>query len=82
MCSSPVCLFFTCAKSGYEERLGVYELLLIDDTIRSLIHDKAAGVELLKVGRAAGMRTLREDAERWLAAGVTSLEEVIHVTGE
>jgi general secretion pathway protein E len=71
-----------CAKSGYKGRLGVYELLLIDDPIRSLIHDKAAGLELLKVGRAAGMRTLREDAERWLAAGVTSLEEVIHVTGE
>jgi len=71
-----------CAKSGYKGRLGVYELLLIDDTIRSMIHDKAAGLELLKVGRAAGMRTLREDAERWLAAGVTSLEEVIHVTGE
>jgi general secretion pathway protein E len=61
---------------------SVCELLLIDDPIRSLIHDKAAGPELLKVGRAAVMRTLREDAERWLAAGVTSLEEVIHVTGE
>ncbi|WP_413213942.1 type II secretion system ATPase GspE [Paraburkholderia kururiensis] len=70
-----------CGQSGYAGRRGVYELLLVDDTIRSLIHRNAADAEILAAGRAQGMRTLREDGERWVAAGMTSLEEVIRVTG-
>ena len=70
-----------CGRSGYAGRRGVYELLLIDDEIRPLIHRNAADAEILAVGRAAGMRTLREDANRWLANGLTSLEEVLRVTG-
>jgi general secretion pathway protein E len=70
-----------CARSGYSGRRGVYELLTIDDAIRTMIHHNAADAEILAAGRAQGMRTLREDAERWLSAGVTSLEEVIRVTG-
>jgi len=46
-----------------------------------LIHRNAADAEILAAGRAAGMRTLREDANRWLKAGLTSLEEVLRVTG-
>jgi len=46
-----------------------------------MIHHNAADAEILKAGRAQGMRTLREDGERWLASGVTSLEELIRVTG-
>ena len=59
----------------------MYELLLIDDEIRALIHRNAADAEILVAGRAHGMRTLREDGDRWLASGLTSLEEVIRVTG-
>ena len=70
-----------CGHSGYAGRRGVYELLVIDDAIRSLIHRNAADAEILAAGRAEGMRTLRDDAERWLAAGATSLEEVLRVTG-
>jgi general secretion pathway protein E len=70
-----------CGHSGYAGRRGVYELLLIDDTIRTLVHRNAADSEILAAGRAQGMRTLREDADRWLASGLTSLEEVIRVTG-
>uniref|UniRef100_UPI0015888D41 GspE/PulE family protein n=1 Tax=Burkholderia anthina TaxID=179879 RepID=UPI0015888D41 len=70
-----------CGHSGYAGRRGVYELLVIGDAIRSLIHRNAADAEILAAGRAEGMRTLRDDAERWLAAGATSLEEVVRVTG-
>ncbi len=70
-----------CNHSGYAGRRGVYELLLVDDAITSLIHRNAADAEILATGRAAGMRTLREDANRWLASGATSLEEVLRVTG-
>jgi general secretion pathway protein E len=70
-----------CARSGYSGRRGIYELLVIDDAIRAMIHHNAADAEILAAGRAQGMRTLREDGERWIASGVTSLEELIRVTG-
>ncbi|MCF7694605.1 type II secretion system ATPase GspE [Mycetohabitans rhizoxinica] len=70
-----------CGHCGYTGRRGVYELLLIDDAIRTLIHRNASDAELLQRARASGMRTLREDAQRWLDTGVTSLEEVLRVTG-
>jgi general secretion pathway protein E len=70
-----------CARSGYQGRRGVYELLVIDEAMSDLIHREAANADLLAAGRAGGMRTLREDAERWLSMGMTSLEEVLRVTG-
>jgi len=70
-----------CARSGYRGRRGIYELLVIDDALRGLIHTNASEAQLLETGRAAGMRTMREDTERWLRSGITSLEEVIRVTG-
>jgi general secretion pathway protein E len=70
-----------CGQSGYAGRRGVYELLTVDEPIRALIHRNAADAEIFAAGRAQGMRTLREDGERWLDAGRTSLEEVLRVTG-
>ncbi|WP_144152986.1 type II secretion system ATPase GspE [Paraburkholderia sp. BCC1885] len=70
-----------CGRSGYAGRRGVYELLLMDGEISPLIHRNASDAEILAAGRAAGMRTLREDANRWLESGLTSLEEVLRVTG-
>ncbi|HEY1611224.1 MAG TPA: type II secretion system ATPase GspE, partial [Paraburkholderia sp.] len=70
-----------CGQSGYAGRRGVYELLAIDESISALIHRNASDADILATGRAAGMRTLREDANRWLESGVTSVEEVMRVTG-
>jgi general secretion pathway protein E len=70
-----------CGRSGYAGRRGIYELLVMDDAIRSMIHHNASDAEILATGRTKGMRTLREDGERWLASGMTSLEELIRVTG-
>jgi len=70
-----------CGHSGYRGRRGIYELLEIDDEMRALIHRQAAEAELAEHAQRAGMRTLRDDAGRWLTDGITSLEEVIRVTG-
>ncbi len=70
-----------CAQSGYLGRCGVYELLTIDDESRALIHARAPEADIHALARRNGMRTLREDAQRWLADKVTSLEEVLRVTG-
>ena len=50
------------------------------DAQRQLIHNGAGEQELRNAARAAGMRSMREDGERWIAAGETSPEEVVRVT--
>jgi general secretion pathway protein E len=71
-----------CMRTGYRGRTGIYELLRIDDDLRRLIHDHASEQALRDRAAAGGMPSLREDGMRWVAAGVTSLEEVLRVTRE
>lgn len=68
--------------SGYKGRTGVYELMVADDEICGLIHAKAAESQLFEVAQRAGMKTMRDDGDRLVAEGVTSLEEVLRVTRE
>jgi general secretion pathway protein E len=69
-----------CSGTGYKGRTGVYELMVADDTLRSLIHSRAAESELIAAATEAGLKSMREDGQRLVAAGITSLEEVIRVT--
>jgi general secretion pathway protein E len=69
-----------CAQTGYQSRTGVYELLTVDETVRTMIHDGAAEGQLRNYARDHGMIPLREDGVRWLRDGTTSLEELIRVT--
>ena len=69
-----------CNDTGYRGRTGIYELLIVDERIRHLIHDGSGELALRDAARAAGMRTLRRDGARWLADGTTSLEELTRVT--
>ncbi len=71
-----------CNNSGFRGRTGVYELLIVDDTIRRSIHDGAGELALREAALRAGMRTLRADGARWIADGVTSLSELVRVTRE
>jgi general secretion pathway protein E len=69
-----------CAQTGYKGRTGVYELMVVDDAVQSLTHNRAADHELVGAARASGLRSMREDDDRLVAAGTTSLEEVIRLT--
>ena len=69
-----------CSGTGYKGRTGVYELMVADDKVRSLIHNRAAESQLFVAAEAAGLKSMREDGERLVRTGVTSLEEVIRVT--
>jgi general secretion pathway protein E len=71
-----------CNQTGYRGRTGVYELLVVDDGIRRLIHDRAPEHALRAAALAAGMTPLRRDGARWLAGGTTSLAELVRVTRE
>jgi general secretion pathway protein E len=70
----------SCAQSGYAGRSGVFELLVTDEPIRALIHNRAAEAELRSAALAGGMSLMRDDGERLVAAGLTSREELVRVT--
>jgi len=71
-----------CGHTGYQGRVGVYELLVTTDEIRSQIHDRASEAEIRATAQRDGMRTMREDGDRWLADGTTTQAELLRVTKE
>ncbi len=71
-----------CLHTGYRGRTGIYELFRVDDAIRPLIHDRASEQALRAHLAGRGMRGLRADGMRWVEQGVTSVEEVLRVTGD
>ncbi len=69
-----------CSHTGYKGRTGVYELMVVDDTVRGLIHNRGDEQVLIAAARHAGLRSMREDGERLVRSGITSAAEVIRVT--
>jgi general secretion pathway protein E len=69
-----------CSGSGYKGRTGVYELMVVDDNVKELIHNRASEQDLATAARAAGLKSMREDGDRLVSQGLTSAEEVIRVT--
>ncbi|UUW87252.1 GspE/PulE family protein [Pimelobacter simplex] len=73
-----------CAHTGYLERIGVYEMLVVTDEVRELIVDRAPHDQMRKLARSQGMRTLQEQAVRLVGEGTTTAAEVmraIYVAG-
>ena len=71
-----------CQQSGYRGRLGIYELMLIDDEIRKLILKNVDSGSLKARAKEKGMRTLLEDGADKVLAGITTCEEISRVTQE
>jgi general secretion pathway protein E len=71
-----------CLGAGYRGRTAIYELLMIDDTIRTLTNKNADGPTIKKAAMAKGMRTLRDDGAQKVLAGMTSAAEVLMLTAE
>jgi general secretion pathway protein E len=67
-----------CAQTGYQGRLGVYELLLVDQEMRRLIREDVSEDDL-EAHAFAGHDTLFRNAARYVASGQTSVEEVLRV---
>lgn len=68
-----------CFNTGYRGRIGLFELMVMDDDIRRLFLHEAPAEQLRQAAIEHGMRTLREDAIDKVAAGVTSLQEIARV---
>ena len=65
---------------GYQGRLGIHELLVVDEDLRQLINRDASTVSLRAAVRARGMRTLYDDGMAKVAAGDTTRAEVLSAT--
>ncbi len=70
----------SCRGTGYNGRLGIYELLETNDEIRQLANDRAGTNVIRKAAITGGMTTLRHDGWTKVARGVTSIDEVLRVT--
>ena len=68
-----------CNQHGYSGRTGIYELIAIDNEMRSLIHNRASEAELNAYARTRGP-SIRDDGRARILAGETSVEEVLRVT--
>jgi len=72
----------SCRNSGFKSRIGVHELLAIDDRIRDAIASDPDLGNLRRMAATAGMIDLRSDGFRKVREGITTVEEILHVVGE
>jgi len=69
-----------CQETGYRGRIGIFEMMLVTDDIRSLIIENASARDLRRVAAKQGTTSLREDGFRHVFEGQTTVEEVLRVT--
>jgi type IV pilus assembly protein PilB len=70
----------TCNGTGYRGRVAIFEIMVISETIRELIMNKASNTQLRTTARQEGMRTLRESGLLSIFEGKTTVEEVLRET--
>ncbi|MCQ4263186.1 type II secretion system protein GspE [Stutzerimonas stutzeri] len=70
-----------CRGLGYRGRTGIYELVLFDDALRTMVHTRASEQDMLRHARVLGS-SIRDDGLRKVREGVTTIEEVLRVTRE
>jgi type II secretory ATPase GspE/PulE/Tfp pilus assembly ATPase PilB-like protein len=69
-----------CRQLGYQGRLAIYELLMLNEALRPLILSRAASSTIAARAMEEGMRTLRVDGWNKVKGGITTIEEVLRVT--
>lgn len=70
-----------CRGTGYLGRTGIFEVMDVTEKIKEEIHEKSLPTDIKKAARGEGMSTLKENAVRKLLQGITTVEEVLRVTG-
>lgn len=69
-----------CRKTGYVGRLGIYELLIMDDSLRDMVTRSPDVIHLRKLCRERGLVTLRQDGFDKVMKGMTTVDEILRVT--
>jgi len=70
----------SCFGTGYQGRIGIFELLTVDEQIRQLIMNRSKASTIKAAALDGGMQTLRQDGAAKVLKGITSCEEVLRVT--
>jgi len=70
---------FRCSNTGFKGRIGIYELLTMNEEIRRLVLQRASTAEINKAAVSMGMVTLRQDGLHKVKQGITSIEEIMRV---
>ncbi len=70
-----------CNNTGYKGRIGVFEIILVDDEIEKLVFSKPSEVDIKKAAEKQGQITMRQDGILKVIAGITDLAEVERVVG-
>ena len=71
-----------CRETGYLGRTGIFEVMPLSEKIRRLVSNQPSSLEIFKAAREEGMRTLREAGVEKIFRGVTTVSEVVRVTGQ
>ena len=71
-----------CSHTGYFGRIGVFEIMEVNEEIRTLISTNAGTEELIAAAKRNGMRTLRENGIRYVLDGTTSMDEMLKASYE
>jgi general secretion pathway protein E len=71
-----------CSHSGFESRIGIFELMDVDEAMRGLIVTNPDANVLRDTALKSGMKTLRDDGWDKVLAGITTPDEVMRVTQE
>jgi general secretion pathway protein E/type IV pilus assembly protein PilB len=69
-----------CRDTGYRGRMGIFEICVLDDELRSMVNEGMGVAAIRQRARDLGMRTMREDGVRKVLVGMTTPEEVISAT--
>ncbi|MDI6784824.1 MAG: GspE/PulE family protein, partial [bacterium] len=69
-----------CNYTGYKGRIGIFELLIVNDEIRDLVLERASTMHIARAAKKQGMQPMREDGWQKVLAGITTMDEVLRVT--
>lgn len=70
-----------CNQTGYKGRVGIYEVLVLDDHIRYLISQQTPLADIIRHAQGQGFRSLRDDAYDKVKQGISTIDEVYRVIG-
>ena len=70
----------TCNNTGYKGRIGLFELMIMDDELREMINEDANSDELRTRAQAKGMKLLRDIGIKYMFDGITTIDEVVRET--
>jgi len=71
----------SCSGTGYQGRVAINEVLVLDDRVKQLVFERASSGAILEAARSVGMRSLLDDGLLKAAEGLTTIEEVLRVAG-